>query len=130
MRTCLLHRIGLLLFVSVALAGCGPRNAEEFRKNFIVSHYSFEVDRPYKAVAATLHKKVTECLQVDIKLVCSNCIGGTMGTRTWTPTFISNPQRTEVDLQAKFPDAIGQKKRFSGRWRDGCGARVSTGART
>lgn len=110
MRQYLLHRgIGLLAIVFLALAGCGPRNAEEFRKNFIVSHDSFEVDRPYKDVAATLRQKAAECLEVEIKLICTNCVfGGNMGKRNWTPTLITNPERTELHLQFKRPDAIGQ----------------------
>ncbi len=100
----------LLLLTGVLFTGCGPRNAEEFRKNLIVSHDSFEVARPYKDVSATLRQKAAECLEVEIQLVCTNCTfgGRNMGKRNWTPTFISNPERTEVHLQFKRPDAIGQ----------------------
>ena len=102
--------IGIFLAAAALLAGCGPRNAEEFRKNLIVSHDSFEVNRPYKDVAATIRQKAAECLEVEITLVCTNCVfgGKNMGKRNWTPTLITNPERTELHLQAKFPDAIGQ----------------------
>ena len=87
---------GLLLAGTVFLGGCGAKNAEQFRKmigttgsHVVTTYDAFEVDRPYSEVAETLRKKTAECLDVNVKVICRNCIGNKdMGRQTWTPTFI------------------------------------------
>ncbi|OGW47336.1 MAG: hypothetical protein A2078_09325 [Nitrospirae bacterium GWC2_57_9] len=114
MRQYALQRgMGLLLMTAVLLAGCSPRNAEEFRKSIgsgthiVTTHDSFEVARPYQDVAAILRQKSGECLNVDVQVICTNCIGNrNMGKQTWTATYISTAERTEVHLQLMRTDLI------------------------
>jgi hypothetical protein len=110
------ERMGLLLVTAVFLfliAGCGPKNAEEFRKSMhsgaplFTTVESFEVARPFKDVTATLRQKSKECLDVTISVICTNCIANReMGKRIWKPTFIATPERTELHLQLKRTDLI------------------------
>jgi hypothetical protein len=106
--------VGLLLVGALFLAGCGAKNAEEFRRmigttgTHLVTNYDvLEVDHPYTVVADRLRKKTDECLNVTVKVICTNCIGKSdKGSQIWTPTFISTAERTEVHLQLKRTDLI------------------------
>lgn len=106
-------RSQMLLLVAVAFlsAGCGPKNAEEFRKSMrsgtpFTTVESFEVDRPFSDITALLRKKTKDCLDVTVRLVCTNCIGNRESFNVFKPTFVSTPKRTEVHLQIKMGKTI------------------------
>jgi hypothetical protein len=106
-------RIGLLLVTAVfLLSGCGVKTADEYRHAVRVSCFlfstvdSFEVERPFADVTTMLKKKTKECLDVTVRLICTNCIGGGESKHIFRPTFIANPDRTEVHLQLKRTEVI------------------------
>ncbi len=107
-------RSGLSLTAALLLlAGCGPTNADEFRKavggssssHVATTYEEFEVARPFQDVTATLRQKAEQCLDKTVHVICANCIGKRdMGQQTWTPTIIATDKRTEVHLQLKRTD--------------------------
>ncbi len=106
-----------LLFAAVLplLAGCAPKNADAFRKaiggesssHISTTYEAFVATRPFKDVTATLRQKSKECLDVTIRLYCTNCINrGEIAQRIWKPTLVSTPERTELHLQLKRTDVV------------------------
>lgn len=106
------ERLGLLLVATMFLfliVGCGPQNAEEFRRMVRSSTWlsttaeSLEVSRPFKDVTETLRQKSEECLDVTVRLICADCIGSRSkdaGERIfWKPTLITTSERTELHLR-------------------------------
>lgn len=100
----------VLLTALFFLSGCAVKTAEEFRKGVRIMPFMtldrFEVERPFKEVTETLRKKAKECLDVRVRLVCTNCIGNSVRYNVFTPTFIANPDKTELHLQFKDGGAI------------------------
>jgi hypothetical protein len=104
MRYMFRGRTGLLLVAVVfLLAGCAVKSAEEFRKAVRVTPFTtvetLEVARSFKDVTETLRKKSKECLDVTVRLVCTNCIGKNERFNVFKPTFITTPNRTELHFQ-------------------------------
>ncbi len=111
MRYLFRARTGLLLAAVVfLLAGCGAKNAEEFRKTVRATPFTtvetFEVARSFKDVTETMRKKATECLDVTVRLVCLNCIGKNERFNVFKPTYVTTPNRTEIHLQYKAGGVI------------------------
>ena len=109
MRRHLLMKRNVLLLLAVALlfSGCAmPKNAEEFRQftqsapGFAKIMDTFEVERPFRDVSATLRKKYDECLKVEIHW-SAKTLGITTDTDvdTYKPTFVANASRAELHVQ-------------------------------
>jgi len=100
-----------LAAAALVLGGCGmaPKNAEEFRQATrdgermgLASIETFEVERPFRDVTATLQKKVDECLKVDVNWTARNSYGNTRsGVQSYKPTFVATTSKTELHLQRK-----------------------------
>lgn len=104
--------------IALTLVGCSgmPKNAEEFRQGAINSPFrgtfnlveTYEVSRPFRDVTVTLQKKAKECLSLsyDWSSEYGQYRNKRSGTTTYKPTFIANPNRTELHLQYKSTGTI------------------------
>jgi hypothetical protein len=101
-----------LIAVALVLGGCAssmPKNAEEFRRYTVertrvvgwmpgvVPKETFEVERPFREVSSTLHKKANECLKVAIEWATNRA----SGVDTYKPTFVAGPNRAELHVQLR-----------------------------
>ena len=117
MRRHLLMKRNVLLLLAVALlfSGCAmPKNAEEFRQftqsapGFAKIMDTFEVERPFRDVSATLRKKSEECLKVSINwsVQTSGQFNTRTGVNTYKPTFVANTSRAELHVQLQRSNVI------------------------
>jgi hypothetical protein len=94
--------------MGTVLVGCAsgptPQNAAQYRSavgkgGMGASLETYEVNRSYKEVAATLKAKANECLKA--RLVETECINRSCKDREiiYTPTVVSGPKGTELHLQ-------------------------------
>jgi len=108
-----MNKKGYSIFLAGALlSGCAPmpQNAEEFRKTIGAggsgtSFETYEVNRPYSKVAATLKTKAKECL--DAKVVVTECVNRSCQSYDtyYLPTLVSGTNKTELHVQWKMvPD--------------------------
>jgi hypothetical protein len=112
----LLERKGLLLIaVALLFSGCAmPKNAEEFRQQiraapgFAKIMDTFEVERPFKDVSATLRKKSDECLKVAINwsVQTSGQLNTRSGVDTYIPIFVSSANKAELHIRFKLESVI------------------------
>ena len=93
---------GALLSGCAAMTG-HPQNAEEFRKAvpgaFLGEVETFEVDRPFAAVARTFQTKAPECLNVSIRTVSSTYMSYQVIVTTYKPTVVVNGDSAELHVQ-------------------------------
>jgi hypothetical protein len=96
-----------LLFV-VMLSGCAamsghPQTAEEFRQAvpgaFLGEVESFEVNRPYRDVAATFREKAPECLHMTVRTTSQTNMSYQVIVTTYNPTVRVGADRAELHLQ-------------------------------
>lgn len=96
-------RILLSALTALILSGCvaAPKTADEFRKNvsaFIMpSMETFEVNRPFKDVAATFDKLGLKCLNKTVQRSRSSRYSEVVN---WNPTVIVGKDKAELHLQS------------------------------
>jgi len=102
--------------LATMLSGCGtmPQTADEFRKAvpgaMTAKEETFEVDRPFSDVAATLREKGPECLNKTVTTTSST--PGQYGpvvstyTVTYKPTVQVTGERAELHLQQHTDNAV------------------------
>ena len=80
-----------------------PQTAEEFRQavpgSFSGKHQSYEVDRSYKKIGATLRRRAKECLNVAVEVTSRGYGSASHWIDEYKPTVIVGKQRTELHLQ-------------------------------
>jgi hypothetical protein len=86
-------------------------NAQEFRQAvpgaFMAKKESFEVNRPFRAVADTFRKRAPECLSVSVKTTSSQ--PGTsyqVVVADYKPTVVVTNERAELHLQEKHTRGV------------------------
>jgi hypothetical protein len=97
------------LFVMVlpvlGITGCGsmPRTAEEFRQAvpgaFMAGVETFEVERPFKDVAATFQKMAPKCLDTRIQTTSQTSTSYQVIVTKYNPTVIVSKNRAELHVQ-------------------------------
>lgn len=100
----------IAVLLSASLSGCVgsmPQTAEEFRKAvpgaFMGKVETFEVNRPFNAVAETFRKKGPECLNKTV--TTTSTTPGQYGpvvsryTVAYKPTVLVNKKRAELHVQ-------------------------------
>jgi hypothetical protein len=92
--------------VVAALAGCAgqmPQTAEEFRKAvpgaFLTKTESYEVDRPFREVAATFQRRAPECLGMTVQTTSRTTTSYQVIVTTYKPTVVVGSGRAELHLQ-------------------------------
>jgi hypothetical protein len=92
--------------VSVLLSGCvthHPQTAEEFRRAvpgaFMAKTETFEVDRPFRDVAATFRKKAPECLEVTVRTTSRTTTSYQVIVTEFNPTVVVTEKRAELHVQ-------------------------------
>lgn len=102
--------------IFTALTGCGtmPLTADEFRKAvpgaLTGKVETFEVDRPFHAVAETFRKKAPECL--NKKVTTTSTTPGAYGpvsstyTVTYKPTVLVNKKKAELHVQHHVDNTV------------------------
>lgn len=98
-------RVGVL-FLAAVLSACGaPKTPQEFREAMragspMTTANTFEVERPFKDVTATLRDRAQRCLDVRVEKTCINCVFSTTHSDEYLPTLVTRPERTELHLQS------------------------------
>jgi hypothetical protein len=98
--------------VSVLLTGCvsHPQTAEEFRRAvpgaLTAKTETFEVDRPFRDVAATLRKKAPECLNVTIKTTSQTNRSYQVIVTEYKPTVVVTKERAELHVQQHHKQGV------------------------
>ncbi len=93
--------------VAVSLAGCAvkqPQTAEEFRQAvaagaMMTKTESYEVSRPFRAVAETFRKRAPECLRVSVRTVSQTGTSYQNILTEYTPTVVAGGERAELYVQ-------------------------------
>jgi hypothetical protein len=92
--------------VSVLLSGCvthHPQTAEEFRQAvpgaLTAKTETFEVNRPFRDVAATFRKKAPECLEVTVRTTSRTTTSHQVIVTEFKPTVVVTQQRAELHVQ-------------------------------
>lgn len=92
--------------VSVLLSGCvthHPQTAEEFRRAvpgaFMAKTETFEVNRPFREVAATFRKKAPECLEVTVRTTSRTTTSHQVIVTEFKPTVVVTQKRAELHVQ-------------------------------
>jgi hypothetical protein len=94
---------GLLL--SLLSAGCvsHPQTAEEFRRAvpgaMTAKTETFEVNRPFRDVAATFRKKGPECLEITVKTTSQANMSYQVIVTEYKPTVVVTDARAELHVQ-------------------------------
>lgn len=94
---------------AATLASCAvkqPQTAEEFRQAvpgaFMAKKETFEVNRPFRAVAETFRKRAPECLSVSVRTTSSQ--SGTSHqviVADYKPTVVVTGERAELHVQER-----------------------------
>src|SRR5215475_10146883 len=90
---------------SVLLSGCvsHPQTAEEFRRAvptaLTAGTETFEVNRPFRDVAATFRKKAPECLDVTIRTTSRANMSYQVIVTEYKPTVVVTKERAELHVQ-------------------------------
>ena len=106
------HTIWTGLLVSVALTGCvtHPQTAEEFRRAvpgaLTAKTETFEVNRPFRDVAATFRKKAPECLDVTIKTTSRTNMSYQVIVTEYKPTVVVTRERAELHVQQHHKSGV------------------------
>jgi hypothetical protein len=110
-------------FMTVVLAGClaacaaAPMTPNEYRAaaksgNAFLTTDTFDVQRPFAAVAQTFKKKAPECLSFRIGSTTRPVIGVGSSThfygRTKQTVLVSN-KKAELRFQVKYENTVGQE---------------------
>lgn len=95
------------------LSGCvthHPQTAEEFRKAvpgaFLAEVQSYEVDRPFRKVAASFKARAPKCLDVRIKTVSQSTTSYQVIVTKYNPTVVVTDQRAELHLQQHHEQGV------------------------
>ena len=91
------------------LSGCAlmtghPQSAEEFRQavgpgKLLAKHDIYEVDRPFKKVAADFKKKAPECLDIRIETTSRTNRSYQVVSTRYKVTVVVNKERAELHVQ-------------------------------
>ena len=105
MKNSIVTSVVVSVLLGFLLSGCSthiPQNAEEFRKyasgSTLTKHKSYEVDRPFKKVAADLRKKGAECLNVRIAIPVGSS-GMATGRVSIKATVNATKEKVELSVQ-------------------------------
>jgi hypothetical protein len=100
-------------FVAVLLSGCvthHPQTAEEFRRAvpgaFMAKTETFEVNRPFRDVAATFRKKAPDCLQVRVKSTSQSHMSNQVSVTAYKPTVVVTKERAELHVQQHHESGV------------------------
>ena len=109
-------RPGAMLAAAAAVAllqGCGgmPQTAEEFRKAapgaMLAKTETYEVNRPYRDVAATFQRKAPECLDmIEVRTLSKTSTSYQNIVSEFTATVVPGAERTELHLQQLHKGAV------------------------
>ena len=103
------------LAVAVALAGCAakqPMSAEEFRQAvapgaFMAKKETFEVNRPFRAVADTFRKRGPECLSVSVRTTSTQPgVSHQVVVADYKPTVVVTKERAELHVQERHKQGV------------------------
>lgn len=107
------QRAWAALAVATALAGCAgkmPMNAEEFRKvapgAFLMKSESYEVNRPFRQVAATFQKRAPECLTQTVRTTSQTATSYQVIVTSYKPTVVVGSDRAELHLQRRHERGV------------------------
>jgi hypothetical protein len=99
--------------LALALAGCAtqrPQTAEEFRRAvpgaFMAKKETFEVNRPFRAVADTFRKRAPECLNVSVRTTAQSTSSYQVIVADYKPTVIVTGERAELHLQERHKQGV------------------------
>lgn len=80
-----------------------PQTADEFRQavpgSFSAKHQSYELDRSYARIGASLRRRASECLNVAVEVTTTGHSSASHWIDEYKPTVIVGKQRTELHLQ-------------------------------
>jgi hypothetical protein len=103
-----------VLALAVSLAGCAtqqPQTADEFRQAvpgaFMAKKETFEVNRPFRAVADTFRKRAPECLSRTVRTTTSQ--PGTsyqVVVADYKPTVVVTGERAELHVQERHKQGV------------------------
>jgi hypothetical protein len=95
------------------LAGCAaqqPQTAEEFRRAvpgaFMAKKETFEVNRPFRAVADTFRKRGPECLSVSLRTTAQTATSYQVIVADYKPTVLVTGERAELHLQERHKQGV------------------------
>lgn len=100
------------LLISVLLTGCvsHPQTAEEFRRAVpgavTANTETFEVNRPFRDVAATFRKKAPECLEVTVKTTSRTNMSYQVIVTAYKPTVVVTKERAELHVQQHHKSGV------------------------
>jgi hypothetical protein len=107
------HLTPAALFVAVSLAGCAaqqPQTAQEFRQAvpgaFMAKKETFEVNRPFRAVADTFRKRAPECLNVTVRTTAQSASSYQVIVADYRPTVVVTGERAELHLQERHKQGV------------------------
>ena len=102
-----------LTVLTAAMAGCTtkhPQTAQEFRiaipKSMMGKLETFEVKRPFRAVAKTFRNRAPKCLNVAIKTRSMTNGSYSAYTSTYTPTVVVKRRRAELHVQKHIDNVV------------------------
>jgi hypothetical protein len=98
-----MKRTAVILVSLLCACGQMPQNAEEFRKAapgaFMAKTESYEVNKPFRDVAAAFRRKAPECLNVEVRTVSQTTTSYQNILTSYKPTVVVNSERAELHLQ-------------------------------
>jgi hypothetical protein len=99
--------------LALLLAGCAtqqPQTAEEFRRAvpgaFMAKKETFDVNRPFRAVADTFRKRAPECLNVSVRTTAQSTSSYQVIMADYKPTVIVTGERAELHLQERHKQGV------------------------
>jgi hypothetical protein len=107
------HLSRVALVMAMSLAGCAtqqPQTAEEFRQAvpgaFMAKKETFEVNRPFRAVADTFRKRAPECLSVTLRTTAQSATSYQVIVADYKPTVVVTGERAELHLQERHKQGV------------------------
>jgi hypothetical protein len=98
--------IRFLAVSALLLGGCAtqhPQTADEFRRAvpgaFMAKTETFEVNRPFRDVADTIHRRAPECLNVRTRTTSQTTTSYQVIVTSYKPTVVATQERAELHVQ-------------------------------